>query len=235
MSPPMNRRSTKHETRRRQLLDAAMAIVVEEGLDGLTVAGIAKRLDAAVGSLYRYFPGKDALIVGLQERAIRDFHAHLVARLTAAREVLGAQADTAPGRLALIMVPFHVYLADGRAETSRHRLLDTFLSFPSPVLGDEEAREVDEALEPLMQAITSLITGAVDTGALAPGDCRVRTQFAVAAVHGLDHMRKRDRVIPERLRVARILPELLASFLRGWGGRDEDIAHAQALAPWDAA
>lgn len=235
MSPPMNRRSTKHETRRRQLLDAAMAIVVEEGLDGLTVAGIAKRLDAAVGSLYRYFPGKDALIVGLQERAIRDFHGHLVARLAAARDVLGEHTETAPGRLALIMVPLHVYLADGRAETSRHRLLDTFLSFPTPVLGDEQAREVDEALEPLMQVITDLITAAVETGALAPGDCRVRTQLVVAAVHGLDHMRKRDRVIPERLRVARILPELLASFLRGWGGRDEDIARAQALAPWDAA
>jgi len=220
----MNRRSTKREARRRQLLDAAMAIVVDEGLDSLTVAGIAKRLDAAVGSLYRYFPGKDALVVGLQERAIRDFHDFLEARLTAARRQLGDDRDTPVGRLALILVAFSSYLDDRAADASRHRLLDAFLSTPSPVLPDEHARAVDQVLAPLLDAIARLLDAAVEAGDLDRGDNRVRTHVGWATVHGLDHLRKRDRILAEELRVPHLFDETWAALLHGWGASSEAIA-----------
>ncbi|MFT7579966.1 MAG: AcrR family transcriptional regulator, partial [Myxococcota bacterium] len=61
----MDRRAQRRETRKQEMLDAAMGIVLDEGIEALTIARIAARLDAAVGALYRYFPGKEALIVGL--------------------------------------------------------------------------------------------------------------------------------------------------------------------------
>ena len=224
----MNRRTNKREARRRQLLDAAMAIVVDEGLDCLTVAGIAKRLDAAVGSLYRYFPGKEALIVGLQERAIRDFHDFVDTRFEVARRELGADATTAMGQLVLLLVAFASYLEDDSADPSRHRLLDAFLSTPTPVLPDDQARAVEGVLEPLLVAIAGLIDAGVAAGTLDPGDSRVRTYVGWAAVHGLDHLRKRDRIVPEPLRVRHLFDETWAALLHGWGAPGAVVAAAIA-------
>ncbi len=205
-----------------------MAIVVDDGLDSLTVAGIAKRLDAAVGSLYRYFPGKDALIVGLQERAIRDFHDFLDARLDATRDALGEEAATPMGRILAVLVAFSAYLEDCAVDPSRHRLLDAFLSSPSAVLPDEHARAVDQVLEPLLAAIAGLINVAVTAGVLSPGDSRVRTYVAWAAVHGLDHLRKRDRILASELRVPHLFDETFAALLHGWGAPSEVVSAAIA-------
>ena len=205
-----------------------MAIVVDEGLDSLTVAGIAKRLDAAVGSLYRYFPGKDALIVGLQERAIRDFHEFLDARLDATRSALAEDAKTPMGHILTVLVAFSAYLDDCAADPSRHRLLDAFLSSPSPVLPDEHARAVDQVLEPLLAAISSPIDDAVAAGVLAPGNSRVRTYVAWAAVHGLDHLRKRDRILALELRVPHLFDETFTALLHGWGAPSEVVMAAIA-------
>ncbi|TNF30393.1 MAG: TetR/AcrR family transcriptional regulator [Deltaproteobacteria bacterium] len=224
----IDRRSTKREARRRQLLDAAMAIVVDEGLDALTVAGIAKRLDAAVGSLYRYFPGKDALVVGLQERAIHDFEAFLEARLAVTRHQLGAELDTPTGRLTLLLVAFSSYLDDRVADPSRHRLLDAFLSTSRHVLSDAHARAVDQVLAPLLGSIVHLLDDAVEAGDLGLGDNRVRTHVGWAAALGLDHLRKRDRILAEELRVPRLFDETWSALLQGWGAPKEAVAAALA-------
>ena len=64
------RRDDRRERRRALLLDTAMEILVEGGLEALTIPRLAERMDASVGGLYRYFPSKEAIFVALQERAI---------------------------------------------------------------------------------------------------------------------------------------------------------------------
>ncbi len=57
-----------------------------------------------------------------------------------------------------------------------------------------------------------------------------RTTVLMAAIHGLDHMRKRDRIVPPNLRMALLLPETLGTLLRGWGA---SAAHVRET--WDLA
>lgn len=45
-----------------QILDATLACLLEEGYDGTTIRTIARRLDCAVGSIYRYFRDKRDLL-----------------------------------------------------------------------------------------------------------------------------------------------------------------------------
>ncbi|MEL6182651.1 MAG: TetR family transcriptional regulator, partial [Myxococcota bacterium] len=66
----MTRRELKRKARREEMLHAAMSIVVNEGVSALTIARLARELDAAVGALYRYFESKQALITALQRQAI---------------------------------------------------------------------------------------------------------------------------------------------------------------------
>ncbi len=53
---------TKDENKRLAIRDAAILEVVEGGLSGATIAGIATRAELSQGTLYLYYPNKDALI-----------------------------------------------------------------------------------------------------------------------------------------------------------------------------
>jgi len=50
------------------ILEAAARILEERGFAGYTTNAVAERAGVSIGSLYQYFPGKDALTVALIER-----------------------------------------------------------------------------------------------------------------------------------------------------------------------
>ena len=50
------------------LLDAGAALFVEKGYDATTMTEIASRAGAAIGSLYQFFPSKEALAEALVAR-----------------------------------------------------------------------------------------------------------------------------------------------------------------------
>lgn len=60
------------------LLDAAATIVDEIGFDRLTTAMIAERSGASIGTVYRYFPDRIAVLQALRERAIARFRGRIV-------------------------------------------------------------------------------------------------------------------------------------------------------------
>ena len=67
------RKSPSQERSRRtvnRILDAATRIFHEQGYTGATTNDIADEADVSVGSLYQYFPNKDALLVALTQRHI---------------------------------------------------------------------------------------------------------------------------------------------------------------------
>jgi AcrR family transcriptional regulator len=60
------------------LLDAAAAIVDEIGFDRLTTAMIAERSSASIGTVYRYFPDRIAVLQALRDRAVKRFRIRIV-------------------------------------------------------------------------------------------------------------------------------------------------------------
>jgi len=56
------------------LLEAAAQVLEADGLDGYNTNAVARRAGASVGTLYQYFPGKDALTLALLLREDRLFH-----------------------------------------------------------------------------------------------------------------------------------------------------------------
>ncbi len=67
---PTQRRSTQ---RLDALLDAAAQIVDESGFERLTTQLVAERAGASIGTVYRYFPDRVAVLHALRERSIRRF------------------------------------------------------------------------------------------------------------------------------------------------------------------
>ncbi|MBF4633743.1 TetR family transcriptional regulator [Agreia pratensis] len=64
------------------LLDAAAAVVDEVGIERLTTALVADRAEASIGTVYRYFPDRIAVLTALGtrsvERFLRQFEADVV-------------------------------------------------------------------------------------------------------------------------------------------------------------
>ena len=67
---PTQRRSTQ---RLDALLDAAAEIVDETGFERLTTQMVAERAGASIGTVYRYFPDRVAVLHALRERSIRRY------------------------------------------------------------------------------------------------------------------------------------------------------------------
>ncbi|QAY74165.1 TetR/AcrR family transcriptional regulator [Agromyces protaetiae] len=75
---PTQRRSTQ---RLDALLDAAAEIVDEIGFERLTTQMVAERAGASIGTVYRYFPDRVAVLQGLRERSIDRYRAQVAARI----------------------------------------------------------------------------------------------------------------------------------------------------------
>ncbi|MRG61538.1 TetR family transcriptional regulator [Agromyces sp. CFH 90414] len=76
---PTQRRSTQ---RLDALLDAAAEIVDEVGFERLTTQMVAERAGASIGTVYRYFPDRVAVLHGLRDRCVDRFRARVAERLT---------------------------------------------------------------------------------------------------------------------------------------------------------
>ncbi len=58
-------RERRSRRMREQILATARELVLESGVDGLSLREVARRLDYSAGALYTYFPDKDALLDAL--------------------------------------------------------------------------------------------------------------------------------------------------------------------------
>ena len=89
-------RKRPNQSRSRALVDAVaqacLQILDEEGGAALKVARIAEVSGAAVGSIYQYFPNKDAIVAMLYERVLDQETAHL---LVMREGLLGLPLDAA--------------------------------------------------------------------------------------------------------------------------------------------
>jgi AcrR family transcriptional regulator len=204
---PVGAWQRKRERRSAEIVAHALGIVAQGGLGALTVARLAEAMGTSVGALYRYFDGKDALIAAVQQAGLDAFVDFQDARLAAAPR----------DALARVVVAAGAWTAFAAADPPLHALLDEALSAPDPVLAEPAARKVAEAVSRALKPLESALNEAVRSGQLAPGDAALRARALWAAMHGVGHFKKRDRLEPLSLASARVENELIDALLRGWG------------------
>ncbi|MEE9913766.1 MAG: TetR/AcrR family transcriptional regulator [Deltaproteobacteria bacterium] len=64
-----------------EFLDAAVQIIAKDGPGALTIAALAKRVNAPVGSVYHRFPSRDALLAEVWLNIIEAFQSEFLAKL----------------------------------------------------------------------------------------------------------------------------------------------------------
>lgn len=74
------------------ILEATARLLVKQGFDGLTTNAVASAAGVSIGSLYQYFPNKEALVSALLERHMEDMNASVLAELTRVANLPMAEA-----------------------------------------------------------------------------------------------------------------------------------------------
>lgn len=213
------RRERKREKRRREMLDAAMRLVAEEGLSGLTIARLADELDAAVGALYRYFPSKDALLAGLQVQALEGFVGELeqeLCRLPERVDALPLVLERQAKALVQIWAVVRAYLDDATHHPSRHLMIHAFMSAPEPFLSEDGAQAGAVVIQQILAHVQEAMRVVCDD-ALPKAVIAQRTHVLWATMHGLQHFRKRDRIQPAHLQTDTLCAVSFRSLFVGWG------------------
>src|SRR5258707_3573352 len=86
------------------ILPATARVLVKEGFDRASTNRIAEAAGVSIGSLYQYFPSKEALVAALVERHIESMSAALEAEMAA---VADSPLDVALRRMVTLMMQAH--------------------------------------------------------------------------------------------------------------------------------
>jgi AcrR family transcriptional regulator len=96
------------------LLEATARILVKEGYDRASTNRIARLAGVSIGSLYQYFPSKEALVAAVIDRHMQEMMAQVRAAL---REVARRPVEVAARELVRVMIEAH------RVDPRLHRVL----------------------------------------------------------------------------------------------------------------
>jgi len=111
--PPKQRRSRESYER---VLDAAHALLEENGFEGFTVQEVAARSGVSVGAIYERFANKETLL--------RDVHARLMESMSQGADWTGAEPATEAGAAEAIEI---AVAAVARTFREHHKVLRAFM------------------------------------------------------------------------------------------------------------
>lgn len=203
---------------------------MEEGIDAVTVHGLAKRLDCAPGALYRYFPSKEALIAELQVQVVEAagrWVRRTVNLCDTALEGVGASAPSAALFRLLALARLYRELADEMP--SQFRLMTMMITDPRELLGHESAQRAVLAATPLASIVRGVFVNATDAGALHVGDATDRALVFWSGLHGVMQMQMLRRLRHGLVDVDRLTEQFCDVTLRGWGAPTEALVEALRL------
>ena len=227
------RRQQSRADRRDAFLEATRQLIEERGIDALTVKAVAERVDAAVGTLYTYFPSKGSLVAALQVEAIERLGASYARAADnldgdlAARDI---DVDTAA--LARLVAVGRSLIAVTEVHPEEFRLQQRLLN------GQADYDDRDLALVvPVAFAVLArperLLRDATALGLLEAGDSFDRTITWVAAINGVLTLGSLATPVADGFARTSLADMLHLSLLRGWGADPGLLAAAEALVPLD--
>ena len=176
------------------LLDAAAAVFAEKGYAGATMTEIAERAGAAIGSLYQFFPSKEALAEALFDRFAERWAASFarveeLAPGRSARELADLFIDhklkQGTDRDAAIALSGAVAGIVERRKPLGDKLRERIASIlrtGNPALGQEEAAAAAVIVNQVMKMIPPLAAGEDDGAAMLVNEARKLLALYIADV-----------------------------------------------------
>lgn len=220
---PTGVRARKRLARHGDYLRTALRIATEEGLEALTMQRLAAEVEAAIGTVYTYFPSKGALIAEVQREALE----RLIGSYLQLRADVDARvADRAPEVATVThLVAFaRFWIASLDTFPQEQVLLQQLMSDSRRVVPDDELSRVLPAIVRLFDLGRERFEAAEAAGALRPGDAMDRTVTFAGALSGVLGVGRLDRWDLELLDGRRLARLVTDDLLAGWSASPGAVA-----------
>lgn len=211
-----------------RFLDAALRITVDLGFEALTMARLADEVDAAVGTVYRYYPSKADLMEAVQGRAIErlagSFDRHVPATVVAVQPEVGLAARplvplVAIGRwacAAAVVLPEEV------------RLLQMVAARRTTASGPEGGVRLIPVVMDFVGRVVSVIDAAATDGVIDDGPALARGIMWLTGLGGVLEADDLEQYLPEVLGEQRLARQFLVDLVVGWGAVRADVVAVDA-------
>lgn len=181
------------EIRRQQLVNAALSLALESGVEAVTITAVAKRAGLSRPAVYEYFSSSADLITDLIVEEMDYYCKRLTSAIT--------NADDPFEKLELWIREALLYIADGRHLLAKslsaitppefrqeevamgHRKLMTTFIAPLEEIGFENPR----AAAALLQSIIDATAIRIDSGNPVESEIQQALTFALAGLRALKH------------------------------------------------
>jgi len=169
-------RQRRKDARPQELLDAALALIVEKGFAATRSEEVAARAGVAKGTLYRYYPSKDELFKAMVRE---NLSVHIAESAAQAAQYQGSIAEL----LQQMMQAWWAKVGHGNAGVVCKIMMIEARHFP------ELARfYVDEVIQPSQQLIGGLIERGIRAGEFRPVPVEATVHLLIAPMlHMLLH------------------------------------------------
>jgi AcrR family transcriptional regulator len=179
------------------ILEATTRILVKHGFDRLTTNAVAEAAGVSIGSLYQYFPNKEALVAGLIERHVEEMNRAVLSELTRVAQLPMVEA---------IRAVIELTISAHAVEPELHRVLTEQV----PRVGRlAKLRDADQLCHRMVAGIL-----AARQKELAIADPDLAAFLCVSTIEAIAH--RAALFDPERLRDPRLVDEatlLVARYL----------------------
>jgi AcrR family transcriptional regulator len=193
-------RSYHHGHLRSALLDAALEVLTEKGLSGLTLRGVARRAGVSEAAPYHHFASKAALVEALVVETLQQL-------AQALQEAAQATAGTPLDRLVAVGEAYVRFALEHRAGFQiLYRPELRQLSHPIPATDDMVHSPIDRAGMAAYQVLLDAIVACQQAGVVVTGDPLPLALTAWATVHGLAQLLL-DGVVGEEILPQNVLPD----------------------------
>ena len=204
---PKERRQRNRDRNREEMkaaiLDAARAVMREEGVAALNLQEVARRVGVRAPSLYEYFPGK---------MAVYDALFRIGVRLFAERSELLAQTYPSLWERARASLEHYMTFAQDYPELYQ-------LVFERPVPGFVPSEESMNESRQLLGRADQIVEQGLEHGSLVPGLSPVQARdLFIAMTHGLTalHMANEPELPVGAGRFGSLIPAAMALFQASW-------------------
>lgn len=168
--PDAAARAVRVERRSRQLLEAAARLMEREGSQTVSMQAVADEAGVSVGLIYRYFGGKDELLLAVIVDVLDAFAARVPAALDE------AEADPVHG----LAVAFRAYCEV--IDEHRHAAVLTYRESKS--LGVEGREKIKNLEIKTSEPLRTLLREGIDAGIIVPVDVDLVAYNMLLLAHG---------------------------------------------------
>ena len=180
------------------ILEATARVLVKRGFDRLTTNAVAEAAGISIGSLYQYFPNKEALVAALIEKHVEEMNAAILSELARVAQLPMAQA---------VRAVIELTIEAHAIEPELHQVLTEQV----PRVGRlAKLRELDAICQ---RMVAGLLAARRDELAITDPD--TAAFLLVTSIESITH--RAALFAPERLRDPRLIDEACALVTRYLG------------------